>query len=59
MKILTAAAVLALLSGCAPDIAALAQDKNQVCIEWTWVYGSGKYNRNHGCDMNTVAPPVQ
>lgn len=45
-------------TGCAPDLTALANDHNALCARWTWVYGSGEINRNHGCDKldATVKP---
>ena len=39
-----------LAGGCAPDLKALAEDKNAICIRVTYVYGSAEINRNHGCD---------
>jgi hypothetical protein len=45
-----------LAGGCAPDLAALAQDKNALCVRVTWLYGSAEINRNHGCET-MPAPP--
>ena len=45
-----AVALLLMLAGCAPDLAALAADTNALCVQATYVYGSIQINRNHGCD---------
>jgi hypothetical protein len=47
---LLAGAALLCLTGCAPDLAALAADPTAVCIRATYVYGSVEINRNHGCE---------
>lgn len=49
-RLLTLAALL-LLTGCAPDLAALANDPAPICMDHTdpWT-GSTRVNRYHGCD---------
>lgn len=52
---MTRAIVLALalaLGGCnvAPDLSALAQDPNAICLTVTSVWFSTTVNRNHGCE---------
>ena len=38
------------LGGCAPDLAALSQDKNADCVTETSVYVNLKFDRNWGCE---------
>jgi len=44
-----AGVALVCLAGCAPDLSALAADKNALCLRATYVYGSVEIDRNHGC----------
>lgn len=38
------------LAGCAPDLTALANDKNADCVTETSVYVNLKFDRNWGCE---------
>ena len=38
------------LAACAPDLAALAQDKNAACVTETSVWVNLTFNRNWGCN---------
>jgi hypothetical protein len=60
VKRLVAIGALLALTGCAPDISALANDKNQDCVQWSTPWGSGLFSRNGGCPVGLAisAPSV-
>ncbi len=60
VRLWTIAVLLAIpLGGCAPDLTALAQDQNALCVRATYVYGSVEINRNHGCEPQAAPAPAK
>ncbi len=50
------ALLAASLSGCAPDLTALATDKNADCLTETSIWVSLKVDRNWGCEQPPAKP---
>jgi hypothetical protein len=57
VKYLAVIASLAVLSGCVPNINALAADKNPVCVKWSTPWGSGQMDRLFGCELPPTTTP--
>ncbi len=52
------ALLAASLSGCAPDLAAVANDKNSLYVAWQTPWGSGVVSRNMACP-SVAGMPIQ
>lgn len=51
LRMLALAAMLGGLGGCAPDLAALATDKNALCVRVVTIWATTVIDRNFGCEM--------
>lgn len=54
--VIRAVVLCALLTGCAPDLTVLSNDKNPVCLKWSTPWGSGQVDRLFGCEMQPRSP---
>lgn len=55
-RMIRAALLVLLLAGCAPDLSALANDKNSDCATVTTLWGTVHFERNWGCSAAKPAP---